>query len=246
MNKLNSIIHVEEVIDYLTKNFQLKEIYQQVFWQKIIDRTAQIKEITVTSEEIQAEAERVRREQRLEKATDTLAWLADRMMIPDDWEAGIYDRLLKEKLAKFLFDRDVEKYFAQNKLDFDRVLLYQIVVTSGILAQEILFQIEEKEISFYEAAYIYNIDEQRKYNCGYEGKLYRWNLKPDVAAVVFSGQPKQVLGPLQTDLGYHLFMVEKLIPAELDLETYQKIRDRLFQEWLIGETNYWLHNYSNP
>jgi parvulin-like peptidyl-prolyl isomerase len=245
MDELKQFVTSQELLDYLTKNFQLKEIYQQVIWQKIIEQTAQAKGIAVTPEEIQAEAERVRRERRLEKAADTLAWLADQMVTPDDWEAGIRDRLLKEKLAKFLFHREIEKYFAQNKLDFDRVLLYQFVVTSDKLAQELLFQIEEREISFYEAARIYDVDERRKYQCGYEGKLYRWNLKPDLAAVVFSARSQEVLGPLQTSIGYHLLMVEEFIPAQLDLETYQKICDRLFQEWLAGETSYWLHNHTS-
>jgi hypothetical protein len=40
-------------------------------------------------------------------------------------------------------------------------------------------------------------------------------------------------------------MVEEFIPAQLDLETYQKICDRLFQEWLAGETSYWLHNHTS-
>lgn len=246
MSELAKItISSEEIVYFLRKNIQLKELYERILSQKIIEQASRERGITVTGEEIQAEAERVRREQRLEKAADTLAWLADRMVTPDEWEAGIRDRLLQKKLAKSLFERDIEKYFAQNKLDFDRVLLYQIIVNSDKVALEILFQIEEKEISFYEAAYLYNLDERRKYSCGYEGKLYRWNLKPDIAAIVFSSQPKQILGPLQTDIGYHLFMVEEVIPAQLDLATYQKICDRLFQEWLVGETNYWLRDRTN-
>lgn len=243
MRELTRItISSEEVVYYLRKNLQLKEIYEKILSQKIIEQATRERGITVTAEEIQAEAERIRREQRLEKAADTLAWLAEQMITPDDWETGIRDRLLKEKLAKSLFDRDVEKYFAQNLVYFEQIVLYQIIVNSDKLAQEILFQTEEKEISFYEAAYLYNIDEQSRYRCGYEGKLYRWSLKPDVAAVIFSAQPPQIVGPLQIDTKYHLFMVEKLIPAQLNPETYREIRDRLFQEWLVGETNYWLHD----
>lgn len=45
----------------------------------------------------------MRREKRLEKATDTLAWLTDEMITPKDWEAGIYARLVfKQWLASEL------------------------------------------------------------------------------------------------------------------------------------------------
>lgn len=166
------------------------------------------------------------------------------MINPDDWEAGIRDCLLAQKLAEILFAKEVEKFFAENRLDFEQVLLYQIVVPFEKVAREILYQIEEQEISFYEAAHCYDIDEKRRYQCGYEGKVYRWNLKPDIAAEVFNAQPGAVVGPLQTEQGSHLLMIEEFIPAQLTPERYQEIRDRMFKEWLASELNYTIHNQS--
>ncbi|HCF26383.1 MAG TPA: peptidylprolyl isomerase, partial [Cyanobacteria bacterium UBA11049] len=190
-------------------------------------------------------ANQVRREKRLEKAADTLAWLKEEMLSPDDWEGGIRDRLLSQKLAKFLFDKEIQKAFAQNKIDFEQVSLYQIVVSSNKLAQELFFQIEEREISFYEAAHLYDIDEKRRCQCGYEGKLQRWKLKADLAAAIFTSQPGEVVGPIQIAQSYHLLMVEEFIPAELTPETYQEILDRMFKQWLAGEINYMLHSQTN-
>ncbi len=232
----------DEILSFLRKSIRFKETYQAVLYQKVIAQAAQSRGLTVTPEEIQAEANRLRREKRLEKATDTLAWLADQMMTADDWEAGIRDRLLAKKLAECLFAKEVEKFFAQNRLDFDQILLYQIILPAQKIAQELFYQIEEREISFYEAAHIYDVDERRRHQCGCEGKLYRWNLKPDIAAVVFSTQLKEVVGPLKTERGYHLLMVEEFIPAELTPERYQDILDRMFREWLASELNYMLHS----
>lgn len=83
-----------EIENFLRKNIQLKQICQKILFQKIIDRAARERNITVTDEEIQAEADRQRRERKLEKAIDTVAWLADEMIAPEEWEAGIRDRLL--------------------------------------------------------------------------------------------------------------------------------------------------------
>jgi parvulin-like peptidyl-prolyl isomerase len=238
-------IEPDEIVSFLKRNIQLREVYEKILQQSVIERVAQERGIAVTPEEIQAEAERQRREWHLEKASDTLAWLAAQTITSDDWEMGICDRLLAQKLAEYLFSKEVEKFFAQNRLDFDRVLLYQIIVTDFNLAQELFYQIEEREISFYEAAHLYDIDEQRRQQCGCEGKLDRWQLKPDIAASVFGAPLGVAIGPLQTALGYHLFMVEEFIPAELTPQRYQDILDRIFKEWLTSELNYMLYSQAS-
>jgi parvulin-like peptidyl-prolyl isomerase len=164
------------------------------------------------------------------------------MISVEDWEAGICDRILAKKLAECLFAKEVEKVFAQNRLNFDQILLYQIVLSDGKLAQELFYQIEDGEISFYEAAHLYDVDERRRQQCGYEGKLFRWNLKPELAAVVFSTKAGEVISPLKTEQGHHLLMVEAFIPAQLTPQRYQDILDRLFKEWLVSELNYMLHS----
>ncbi len=232
----------DEIVCFLKAQIQYKGVYQKILSQKAIERAVQERKITVTPEEIQAEADRQRLARRLEKASDTLAWLTDQMITPDDWEAGIREHLLAEKLAESLFSKEVEKYFAQNKLDFEQVLLYQIIVPYERLAREIFYQVEEEEISFYHAAHLYDIEQKRRELCGYEGKLDRRNLKADLAALIFGATSGEIIGPHKTDLGYHLLKVEEFVPAELTKERYQEILQKLFQEWLASEVNYMLHN----
>lgn len=242
MNLSNISIQPEEVVNFLKKEFRLKEVSQGILYQTIINRSAQERGLTVTSEEIQAEANKLRYEKRLEKASDTIAWLLEHMITADEWEASIRDRLLAKKLAESLFAKEVEKFFVQSKLDYEQMLLYQIIVPYESLAKEIFYQIEEREISFYEAAHFYDIDRRRRELCGYEGKLYRWSLKPDIAAVVFNAQIGEVIQPIKSEQGYHILMVEEFIPAELTPERSQEIMNRMFKEWLANELNYLLHN----
>jgi len=237
-------VDLGEISEFLKKTTRYKDIYQKVLYQKIINKAAYERGLIVSSEEIQAEAEQVRREKQLEKAADTLAWLEEEMITPDEWEAGICDHLLSHKLAEYIFHKDVGKLYAQNRLDFEQVLLYQIIVPYERVAQELFYQIEEQELSFYEAAHLYDVDERRRHQCGFEGKLYRWSLNPDIATIIFRAQPKEIVGPLQTENGYHLFMVEEFIPAELTPKRYQELLDDMFKEWLEGELSYMLHNAS--
>ncbi|AUT02643.1 peptidylprolyl isomerase [Nostoc sp. CENA543] len=237
MNEPNPIVITpEEVVNLLKREMTFKEVYQKILFNKVIWQVAQERGIIVTDEEIEAEANRQRREKHLEKAADTLAWLQEEVVTTDDWELGIRDRLLSEKLANVLFAAEVEDFFYKNKLDFEQVIYYQIIVDSEKLAQEIYYQIEDSEISFYEAAHLYNIDISRRRKCGYEGQVYRFNLLKDIAKVVFTSQPQQLIGPVKTEQGYHLLMVEEFIPAELTPQKYQEILHHLFHKWLLVES----------
>ncbi len=236
-----SEVEPNEVIDFLKKNLQFREVYQHILYQKIINQKATELNLQVKLEEIQQEAESQRRQQRLEKAADTYVWLSEQMITPEDWEVGIREKLLRQKLAEFLFSKRVDEFFQQNKLNFDQVILYQIIVPYEKLALEIFYQIEEEEMSFYQAAYLYNTEEDRRYKCGYEGKLFRWNINPDMAAAIFAAEPQTVIHPIKTEQGCHILMVEAFLPAQLTPEIYQEILHKMFEEWLMSELNHLLH-----
>jgi parvulin-like peptidyl-prolyl isomerase len=233
----------DEIVNYLKTEIKLKEICKAVIYQRIIEKTALQKGINVTIEEIEVEANRQRREKRLEKASDTIKWLEKQMLTPLDWEVGIRNLLLKQKLAQTLFGKEVEQFFIQNRSKFEQVILYQFIVKDEKLAQELYYQIEEGEISFYKAARLYDIDENRRYKCGYEGKVYPWALMPEIAPLVFSTSPNQLLGPIKTESGYNLLIVEDYIPAELTSKRYQEILDSMFQQWLDAEFDYIYSNF---
>lgn len=232
----------EKIVTFLKGNVQYKDIYSGILHQQVIAQAALDKKIVVSPEEIQVEADEFRLQKRLEKTSDTLAWLSEQMLTAEEWEVGIRNQLLAKKLAKSLFDKEVEKVFAQNRIHFDRVLLYQIVVNEEFFAQELFYQIEEEEIDFYLAAHLYDIDEQRRHKCGFEGEIERCNVHPDIAPIVFGAAIGKVTYPIKSDRGYYLFMVEKFIYSELTPQRYQMILDKLFQDWLNNELNYFVYS----
>ena len=233
-----------EIIGFLKRELRIKDICQRLLSQQVIENAAQDYGIKVTAEEIQTEADNQRYQQRLESAAQTYEWLHEQLISPDDWEAGIQYQLLQKKLASHLFKNQIERYFAEHRLDFEQVLLYRIAVPYAPIAQELLYQIEESEISFYEAAHLYDSNERRRLHCGYEGKPYRWNLGPQLAASIFSAKVGDIIGPLNIDNQHHLIMVEEFISASLTPDVRQTILDRLFQEWLDSELNHLVHQHS--
>ncbi|NET09884.1 MAG: peptidylprolyl isomerase [Merismopedia sp. SIO2A8] len=226
---------LEDVLYFLKTNMKFKDVCQGILRQNIIQQAAIEHHIDITDEDVQVESDRIRRQKRLESARATLVWLDEQLVTPEDWEQGIRDRLLAQKLASTLFFQEAEKYFAEHRIDFDSVILYQILVPHEKLATELFYQIEEEEISFYQAAHFYDVAEDRRRRCGFEGKLYRRGLSPDISAAVFGASPQRVLRPIKTEQGYHILMVEERIPAKLTPELKQDIINRLFEEWLMRE-----------
>ena len=240
----NVEIETVEIEEYLKHKLQLEQVCCDILHQKIIAEAASSRNIVVTEEEIQTEANKIRSSLRLEKAADTIAWLEDNLLDPDGWEISLRNQILADKLAKNLFDSQAQEHFAQNRLDYDRFILYQLVIPYEKLAQELFYQIEEEEISFYQAAHLYDVDEERRYVCGYEGKVHRWNYPPDIAAAIFKTPIAvgEVIGPIKSERGYHLFKIEDYIPAELTPKIRQEIINEMFTAWLESELNYVIHS----
>jgi parvulin-like peptidyl-prolyl isomerase len=233
-------VQPDEVVDFLKETLQYRAVRQSILMLKITAQAAETHNVWVNDDDVQADAERQRRERRLEKATDTLTWLAEQRITPEEWEQGIRAQLLNQRLAEVMFGQDVERYFGEHRLDYDQVVLYQIIVPYEQVAQELFYQITESEISFYEAAHLYHMDEDGRRRCGFEGMQQRWALQPNLAAAVFGVPIGQITRPVQTDQGYHLLMVEELIAASLTPKIRQEILDNKFQEWLSNELNYWI------
>lgn len=231
----------DEIVDFLRQHGQLGDIYDELLRHQIIVRNCEEKGIEVFAEELQAKAEQVRREEKLEKATDTFDWLTDQKMSPEDWEVGLKTEVLSEKLAKTLFEKEVEKEFAEGRLDFDQIVLYCISFQEASVAQEVVYQLEEKEITFQEAAWLYDTDPQRRLKRGFEGTLYRWQLATSLTTELFGAPFGSIVGPLNRENGYHVYKVESFTPAQLNDELREKILDNLFSEWLEDEVQYLLY-----
>jgi parvulin-like peptidyl-prolyl isomerase len=230
-----SYVTPDEILRFLRKTLRLRETHDEIVHQKIIDQVAQARGLSVAPEEIHNHINQMFIETGLEKDSDILRWMNQQLISLGDLETGVRDRLIRQKLAESLFADRTESFFHTHQVDFDQIVLYQITVPYERVADDIIFQIKLHELSFYEAAHLYDLDERRRYQCGYEGIFYRSDLYLDMAQVAFVSPPHEVIGPIRTENAYHLLWVEEFIPAELTPQRQQEIIDRMFHEWLVEE-----------
>lgn len=232
----------ELLINHLKEQLQYRMLSEQWLRVQILRQAAIDYGINVPEHNIQEEGDRQRRELRLECADQTLDWLASEAITPDQWERGITDQLLRVMMAEHLFGKDVERIFIENRLNYDGRSLYRLELSDKALAQELFYQIEDGEISFFEAAHEYDESEVRRDRCGFDGIVHRFELPNAQAEAVFDAVPHQVLAPMETESGFCLLWVDRIVPAMLTANVRTTILEEMLTQWLAAEMIRWKHD----
>lgn len=240
-------LDAQEVVDFLRQNFRLSEICQAIVEQKIIRQVALEQGIVVTRQEVETAVEDIRYEKAFENPTGFTDWLTDCGATLSDLKQMLRSNLLTEKVMRSLFVDQVESVFSQDKHSFDQLVLYKIVVPYEHLAQEIFYQIEEEEISFFEAAHVYDIDENRRLNCGYEGTILRRDLPPDLATILSTARVGELVGPIQSaNQLYELFWIDDLVHPDLTPALQSSILQQLYRAWMERHVSDYLASFTAP
>jgi parvulin-like peptidyl-prolyl isomerase len=163
---------------------------------------------------------------------NTQRWLDLHQLSLDDFETIIELQLLSNKLKEVVLSDRVEKYFYQHQLDFDRVVLYEVIIKDKELATELYYAVREGEIRFQDVATKYIEDVELKRKGGYLGQIRRKDLNPELLSVFSATNPPQIIKPLTTSKGYHLLWIDEIIKSELDPSVYKEIQTQLFIEFL--------------
>lgn len=230
------LISLHEIVQQLKISCQFPTVVQAVVAHRIVTQMAQSVGIEIEAAELQKAADSFRLKNNLSSAKQTLAWLQQYMLSIDDLEALVYHTVLSAKLAAHLFKDKVEPYFAEHKLDYTQVVLYEVVFSSLDLATELFYALQEQEITFAEMARQYAQNPEHRRRGGYCGLLMRKDLKPELCAAVFAATPPQILKPIVIGKKVHLVWVEEILLPALDDALAQQIQSELFAQWLQQQT----------
>ncbi|QLE39977.1 peptidylprolyl isomerase [Nostoc sp. C052] len=223
----------EVIIAYLRQSYKIAEIAVQAEQDALILAVCEQLPITVTEDELQAKGDAFRLEYKLLGASETLAWLAKQRITVEDWSQGIRVSLLTQKLKEHLFGDAVDAHYMNNRDDYRRVALSQILVRDLTEALQIAQVLRGENASFCALALQYSKGKQSKENGGFAGVRFIAELLPEIIKAVVEAKEGAIIGPIQTKLGYHILRVEKWFPAELS-EVREQVLDSLFQAWLQG------------
>jgi parvulin-like peptidyl-prolyl isomerase len=229
---INAEISNEDILEQLKLSCRVPELTEQIIVRRIIQEEAAKAEIKLEVSELQAAADDFRSRNGLTSARSTQMWLSINQLSLDEFENIVRLELLSDKLKELVLADQVEKYFYQHQLEFDRVALSEVILENKELAMELYYAVREGEMRFQDIAgqYIKDVDLRRK--GGYLGERQRKDLSPEMFSVFSVANPPQIVKPIASAQGFRLLWVEEIIKAELNEEIYGDIKNQLFMEYI--------------
>ncbi|NEQ82344.1 MAG: peptidylprolyl isomerase [Moorea sp. SIO2I5] len=225
-------INAEDILNQVKLSLKTSDIVEAILTRQVIANAVEEAGIKIETEELQEMADKYRLMHQLHSAEDTHTWMKKNNLSLDDFEQLVYNHALSTKLAVHLFGDKIEPYFYEHKLDYDGVVMHEVIFDNKDLALELFYAIGEGEMSFYDVAHQYIEDKDLRRKGGYRGILYRQDLKPEISAAVFAAKPPQVIKPIVSSKGVHLIFVEDILERQLDNWLRNKIATDLFNEWI--------------
>jgi parvulin-like peptidyl-prolyl isomerase len=222
-------VNLEDLPSLLKRYQFLPHLYRQL----IIDQA--IAGLECSPEEKAAALATFYEQQQIGSEDDRQAWLQKNDMSLEDLEAQSIRHVLLSKFKETAFGPQVETYFMKRKPDLDQVI-YSLIRTEDVhLAQELYFRIQEGECSFADIA--------RQYSQGMEastgGTIGPTALSaphPEITRILSSSKPGHLYSPVRLEQWVIILRLERLIPAQLDDMTRQRLIDELFERWLQKQT----------
>jgi parvulin-like peptidyl-prolyl isomerase len=232
-----------EIVAYLRHSSKFAEIAAAAEESALIVKLCQHFGIEVSETEWQEEGDVFRLKHKLLGVKETTDWLEQQRITLEDWSEGIKLRLLTKKLKEHLFGANVDLHYIANRDQYQQVALSQILVLDRETATTIKRSLLADPTSFCALALEHSQGKQSHTNGGFLGVLYVSQLAPEIGQAITKGMAKpiakmpsgEIIGPVQTKLGYHLLRVEKWFPSVMSESVREEILHILWQLWLREE-----------
>jgi PPIC-type PPIASE domain len=227
----------ERILQYLRNSYKFAEASQLAEQEDFILETCARIGIEVTDEEWQAAGDAFRLKHKLLAVPETQKWLSQQRITIDDWSQGIKIKLFTKKLKEHLFGLAVDGQYLQNREHFKRVALSQIIVTDSDEATKLTNILREEKASFCALALEHSRGKQSHQNGGFLGVRFLPELMPEIVEAISQVKDGEIVGPIQTQLGYHIIKVEKWYQLHLNEQLREQLIEAFFQAWLREQLN---------
>jgi PPIC-type PPIASE domain len=221
----------QQIIDGLKYSLRYSEFAEEVERNILIESICKQLNIQVSEDEIQNVGDTFRKHNKLYGEAETMEWLDRQRITPEDWSKGVYLQLLTQKLKEHIGGHNADSLYMNDRENWRRVALSQILTGDLATAIKVSKSIREKGDSFCMLALEYSKGKQSKENGGFAGIRFVAELLPEIAAAIDKAPVGEVLEPVKSKLGYHILRVEKWFSPEFN-EVKYFIAEYLFQSWL--------------
>jgi hypothetical protein len=205
-NILSSPPVVRLLLTKLHRQGRLAPLIREALADQVVQEEARQAGLAVSTEELQKAADSFRRRHGLLSAADTQAWLNERGLSVDDFEAGLEEDLLAAKLRRQVSAAGLEVYFATHQADYERLRLGLLLVGRDDLAGELASQVRDEGRGLEDVAGEHGLAVARR-------RLARKDLAGPLAEALAPAQPGELVGPVATPAGFALLVLEERRPG---------------------------------
>ncbi|MGD1715612.1 peptidylprolyl isomerase [Dapis sp. BLCC M172] len=212
------------------------KLIPQFICESIIDGA--IAPIRCTPEETAQASQEFYRHWELTSEAEKQGWREQYGMSQEQLEGLATRKLRVEKFKQATWGSQLERYFLKRKSQLDSVIYSLIRTKNGGFAYELYFRLEEGEQSFAELARQYSEGPEAGTG-GLMGPVELGTLHPTLANILYSSQAQigVVRPPIRLGELYVIIRVEKLIPAQLNNFTRQRLLQEKFEAWFQQQIN---------
>lgn len=223
----------QEIIRYLHLKGELSALCEEIQRSSVIRELAKESGLCVEDKELQRYADTYRIARKLHTASEMTEFLKKGGLTLDEFEAfcetSLFAAMVRENHAT---EERIQDWFFNNRGLLDRVRISYLKVDDEGLASEIDLQLRDDGEDFHKLAVKHSKDEATRFSGGYAGFVRRGTMKPELEFKIFSAECGDLIGPVADDGCFHFFLIEEVKKAELNEQTREFVKDRLFDELL--------------
>ena len=224
----------DDLITYLKLSGNIKPIISELAMFRIVRDYFKTNNMEIPLDDLQRSCDLYRASLGLYKAEATEQWLQKLNIGIDDFERFVETDLMTKHMKKNLASSEnIDKYFEDNKSDYDVAVISHIVVTDQGQASLILTEINDEGEKFEDMAKKHSINIDSGSSGGYLGPVRRKNLNKEISDNIFNAQASEIIGPIETEDGFELIRIEEKTKAlKINDEIKTEIANKLFMNWL--------------
>jgi parvulin-like peptidyl-prolyl isomerase len=198
----------------------------------IIDQA--IADIECTPEEKVAVREQFCQQLQITNQEQLNTWLTQSGMTIEQFEPYILRDLKLEKFKQAEWDHLLESHFLECKNQLDKIVYSLIRTKEPGIAQELYFRIQENEGDFADLARQYSEGGEAETG-GLIGPVELNVPHPQIVQILTTGMVGKISPPTQIGEWWILLRLEKYLSTQLDDNIRQRLRNDLFQKWLMNQ-----------
>ena len=147
---------------------------------------------------------------------------------------GVGESYVRDRFVERLYQDRLRQAFGESvSLDEEQVWARHILLADEATAQAVLDRLQQGE-DWDELAAGLSLDTSNKDLGGDLGWFSRGAMVDAFEAAAFAGEPAEIVGPVQTDFGWHLIQIVDHALRRLDGAAYEAAVDRALSTWLAA------------